>query len=93
MLTTSNQQVLTCAQAGATTVRVNIADRTSGEHASAPFACTLGTAVSGALFPSTYDLGFDLLGAAGTITSAPPQAAVIRADDTTQLDLVVFSVQ
>jgi hypothetical protein len=93
VLKTSNQQVRTCAQAGATTVRVNIADRATGEHASTSFACTLGTAASGALFPSTYDLGFDLLGSAGTIQTAPAQAAVILADQATPLNPVVFLVQ
>ena len=91
MLTTASQQI-TCAQASATIVRVNIADAASGEHASASFACSLGTAVSGALFPSTYNLSFELLGAAGTITTAPPQTAMVLPNQTTQLGLAVFLV-
>jgi len=73
-------------------VRVNIADAVSGEHASASFDCLLGTAVSGALFPATYDLSFELLGVAGTITTAPPQTAMVLPSQTTQLGLVVFVV-
>ena len=92
ILTTSSQQVLTCAQASATTVRVSIVDTVSSERASASFDCPLGIAVSGALFPSTYDLSFELLGAAGTITTAPPQTTMVLPNQTTQLGLVVFLV-
>ena len=90
LITTPAQQAQTCAQANATTVLVHIVDAASGERSNASFSCSLGQAVSGALFPATYDLSFELVGAAGTIATAPPQTIVVLPKETTQIGVVVF---
>ena len=53
---TASGQVTTCMQANATTVQVGIVDVESGAESSSSFDCTLGTAISGGLFASTYNL-------------------------------------
>jgi hypothetical protein len=69
----------TCARAGATSVQVGITKQTTRAEFSATFACELGAGNSGELFTGTYDLTFELLGAAGVILSAPPGQVVVTA--------------
>jgi len=92
LLTTPAQQALTCAQANATTVLVHIVDAATGERSNVSFTCSLGLAISGALFAATYHLTFELVGAAGTIATAPPQTIVVLPNQTTQIGVVVFFV-
>lgn len=69
----------TCARAGATSVHVGITQQATRAEYSGMFACDLGAGNSGELFTGTYDLTFDLLGAAGVITSAPAGQVVVTA--------------
>jgi len=94
MLTDATGHPTTCAQAGATVIRVSITDEATGDVDSALFACSLGDAVSGALFPSTYDLAFTLDGMTGALATAPTQTGVvIQSNRTTQLpNAVVFVI-
>jgi hypothetical protein len=91
-LVDGNAQPTTCEQAGATSIVVSIVDQTSAAQFSSTFACTLGTAVSGALTASSYELRFSLLGASGTLATASPQTVVVTADHTTQLAPIQFVV-
>ena len=89
-LTTASQQPETCAQANATTLRLSFADVSTGATYGGTFDCTLGLAVTGALFSATYDIGFELDGPNGMIAIAPRQTATITTNKTTQLQPVVF---
>jgi hypothetical protein len=85
-------QPITCEQAGATGVLTTIKDQANDALFSSTFACPLGSAVSGALTGSTYELHFSLLGASGALATASPQTAIVTADHTTQLQALVFEV-
>ncbi|MEO6776820.1 MAG: hypothetical protein ABI467_28040 [Kofleriaceae bacterium] len=90
-LDAANAQPETCAQASATTVTVSIVDEASGAQFSAVFACGLATAVTGALFPATYDLAFSLVGATGVVATAPAQRGLtIVAMQTTSVPAIQF---
>jgi hypothetical protein len=91
-LVDGSAQPTTCEQAGATSVLTTIVDQTNGAQFSSTFACTLGSAVSGALTASTYELHFTLLGPSGTLATVAPQTVVLTADHTTQLALIQFVV-
>jgi len=89
-LTTASQQAETCAQANATTVRLSFADASTGAAYGGTFDCSLGLAVTGALFSATYNIGFELDGANGMIAAAAHQTATIATNKTTQLQPIVF---
>ncbi len=91
-LSSASGATTTCTDAGATKVTVALADAMSG-HFSATFDCVLGDAVTGALYPGTYDLGFSLENAVGAVATAAPQLGLmISADKTTIAAPVVFMV-
>ena len=91
-LVDGNMQPITCDQAGATGVLTTIKDQTTDALFSSTFACPLGSAVSGALTASTYELHFSLLGANGTLATASPQTVMLTADHPTQLAPIQFEV-
>lgn len=83
----------TCMEIGATTFVVTLKDQKTGQSSSAQFNCALGGAVSGALTPATYDLGFTLAGSGSAIAMAAMQmGVVIQSDTTTRILPVVFNV-
>jgi hypothetical protein len=83
----------TCMDAGATLFVANLKDQANGESSAASFNCELGGAISGALTPGTYDIGFTLAGSAGVITMGMMQmGVVIQSDTTTRILPVVFDV-
>jgi hypothetical protein len=83
-----------CTQAMATQVDVTATNESTSEESSTQFDCSLGEAVSGALFIGTYNLTFALVGSAGTaLATAPPQAGiVISSDNTTAVEPITFAV-
>ena len=84
---------VTCDSVGATTVQVGIVDANTMSSFGQTFDCGLGVGASGALFPSTYNLTFELLGSAGVIATAPPQSgAVIMPNGATAVPDIVFDV-
>ncbi|MEO8842970.1 MAG: hypothetical protein ABI591_10440 [Kofleriaceae bacterium] len=85
-------QPITCAQAGATSMLTTITNQANGAQFSSMFACTLGSAVSGTLAASTYELRFSLLGASGTLATVASQTVVLTADHTTPLAPIQFVV-
>jgi len=91
-LTDRGAQPITCDQAGATSVLTNITNQMNGGLFSSTFDCKLGSAVSGALTPATYELRFTLLGANGALATASPQTVALTDEHTTQLGSVVFVV-
>jgi hypothetical protein len=83
---------VTCASLGATTVQIGIVDANMSAFGQS-FTCSFGAAVSGALFPSTYSLTFQLLGSAGLIATAPPQTGIVlTSNNTTVVPNIVFDV-
>jgi hypothetical protein len=91
-LVDSNAQSITCDQASAISVLTTIMDQANAALFSSTFACTLGSAVSGALTASTYELHFSLLGASGALATASPQTVILTADHPTQLAPIQFVV-
>lgn len=82
-----------CTDVGATLFVANLTDQKSGEHSAASFNCALGGAISGALTPATYDIGFTLAGSGGAIAMGAVQmGVVIQSDMTTRILPVVFDV-
>ena len=90
-LTDSTGASTTCTQANATNVHVTIVQQPSGEQFASSFDCGLATAVSGALFPATYQMSFALLSGTTTLASAPAQTGTIDSGRTTMLAPIVFS--
>jgi len=91
-LTDMNANPLTCAAASATLVNVSVVDSATSAQYGGSFDCTLGTTVIGPLFTASYDITFEVLGAAGKIATAPEQTGVVTPDQTTQLDPIVFVI-
>jgi hypothetical protein len=91
-LVDSHAQPITCEQAGAASMLTTITNQEDGAESSSTFACPLGSAVSGALTASTYELHFSLLGANGTLAMASPQTVILTADHPTPLAPIQFAV-
>jgi len=83
----------TCAQVNATSVLARIVDATSGSDFSTTFACSLGSAVSGALAPSTYNVTYTLLNGSAVLGTATMVGSVtISSNMTTAAPAVVFAL-
>ncbi len=89
----------TCTEAGAMLVVVTMQGQTMGGTSSQTFNCALGGAITGAINPGVYDVGFALVGtgsgsgSASTLaTGAPQTGVVIQSELTTRVTPVVFSV-
>jgi hypothetical protein len=91
-LVDGNAQPITCEQSSATSMLTTITNQANGGEFSSTFACTLGSAVSGALTASTYGLRFTLLGPSGTLATVAAQTVVLTADHTTPVGSVQFVV-
>jgi hypothetical protein len=85
---------LTCSDAMAAMVIVNIRNEATGGQDSAQFNCALDNVVSGALFVGTYDLVFSLVGSANNpLATAPAQdGIVISSDHSTPTTAITFVV-
>ena len=85
----------TCADVSATQVVVTLMDEKSHQSSNATFNCAIGGAVSGAIDPATYDMGFALVGSGGgsALANAPAQnGVVVDSNQTAHLMPVVFAV-
>ena len=83
----------TCMEVGANLFVANLKAQSNGQSSAASFNCALGGAVSGALTPGTYDIGFTLAGSGSAIAMAMTQmGVVIQSDTTTRILPVVFDV-
>ncbi len=92
---TKSGSASTCAAVGATSVVVTFQDEKTMQSASSTFSCALGGAISGAVTPATYDMGFALVGSAGSapLAMGPPQTGVvIGSAQTAHLTSIVFAV-
>ncbi len=85
-------QLETCAQAGATSMQVAIANHATREQYSEMFVCDSGVGLSGQLFTGTYDLRSTLVGPAGAIVSTASPSVIITSDAAATVPTLLFVV-
>ena len=85
----------TCADVNATQVVVTLQDEKTKQSSNATFNCAIGGAVSGAIDPATYDMGFALVGSGGgsaIVNGAPQMGIVVDSAQTAHVMPVTFAV-
>lgn len=92
-ITDLNNVPLVCDQVGATTVFMQLRNRSGGSGTVVSLGCTSGLGTSQTITPGVYDVTFELHAGAETIAIAPAQSNInVRPGLDTQLTSVAFKV-
>lgn len=82
----------TCADVGGISLRLGIREIDSPLGTAEAFGCESGAGTAPEVTPGTYQLTFDLIGAGGTVASAPTQTnVVVEPSTTTDLGNIVLA--